>query len=268
MIRKILFLLPLILLGVACSDINEDERLILGDKVEARRTVLLEDFTGQNCVNCPKAHTTINDLEAQYGDNLIAVSIHCGSFGIPVTNRRYTGLMQPEGDALNDRYNITEWPKGVVNGHGGATNHTEWAEQVRREITVAPVASITPKAVYTADKSAVDISVEIHVIEDIDAQLNVWLLEDGIVARQEDKELGRINDYVHNHVFRACYEGIDGVPVNIKKGFHTQMQARVAVRSGEYEHWNLDNVYAVVFLRDAGGVLQAAKCHIENQEAN
>ena len=36
---------------MACSHIDEDERLIYVKPVAASRNVLIEDFTGQRCVN-------------------------------------------------------------------------------------------------------------------------------------------------------------------------------------------------------------------------
>ena len=46
------------------------------------RTVLLEEFTGQKCTNCPDAHRMVAQLINQYGDRLISVAIHSGGFGI------------------------------------------------------------------------------------------------------------------------------------------------------------------------------------------
>ena len=51
----------------ACSHIAEDEQLIevaVDDMPtnEIMRNVLLEDFTGQRCVNCPKAAEIIHQL--------------------------------------------------------------------------------------------------------------------------------------------------------------------------------------------------------------
>ena len=107
-------LLSVGLIMTACNDIAENDRYIEVEATKAERTVLLEDFTGQNCVNCPAAHRTIEALEEQYGAHLIAVSIHAGHFGIPATNKRYTGLMQEEGQAYNDLYGIEDYPKGIT----------------------------------------------------------------------------------------------------------------------------------------------------------
>ena len=59
---------------VACDNIPEDERLVYVKPAPVARTVLIEDFTGQRCVNCPNATEAIEALIEQYGDTgVIAV---------------------------------------------------------------------------------------------------------------------------------------------------------------------------------------------------
>ena len=108
MIRKIKYaVLALSVALWACDDIADDDRCIERDE--------------------PLLH--------QYGDAVIAVSIHAGSFGVPVEytsfSDNYIGLMQPEGNEYNDRWNIDSWPAGVVNRAGGAKEHDKWAADVR-----------------------------------------------------------------------------------------------------------------------------------------
>ena len=51
----------------ACNDLDEAERFIEEPlRVEdTNRNVLVEDFTGQDCNNCPKAHELIEGLQHQ-----------------------------------------------------------------------------------------------------------------------------------------------------------------------------------------------------------
>ena len=83
------------MLLAACSYIEEDERLIYVKPAEVKRHVLLEDFTGQRCINCPKASDEIKALQEQYGEeNVIAVGIHSGPLGFHSTDK-YVGLGLP-----------------------------------------------------------------------------------------------------------------------------------------------------------------------------
>ena len=167
--------LSLILSG--CSGIAEDDRYIEVEATKAERTVLLEDFTGQNCGNCPAAHRTIEALEEQYGSHLIAVSIHAGHFGIPATNKRYTGLMQEEGQAYNDRYGIEDYPKGVVDGKTPSLNADQWASAIYDDISQATPLSIDVDANLDAAGNKIDISCSLKSSEQLEGNLVLWVIE-------------------------------------------------------------------------------------------
>ena len=246
---------------ISCNDISSDDRYISQESVEAQRTVLVEDFTGQNCVNCPAAHDILEKLSQQYGDKLIPVSIHAGGFGISIESSRYTGLMTPEGNTYNDAWGITEWPKGVVNRHGAPSNASDWAAIVRTEIARPTSLAIDLEAGLSDDESMVTATVTLKPSANITGKLQVWILEDGIVAFQKDDVRGRIPDYVHNHVYRASVNGVGGEPVVLQSMVHKTMTFSIPVRDNEHEHWNARNLSVVAFVYDDTEVLQAAKAH-------
>lgn len=251
--------------ATSCDDISVADRYIEIPAVKVSRTVLLEDFTGQNCVNCPSAHTIIEALEEQYGDHLVAVSIHAGVFGISADNKRYTGLMQEEGNVYNDRYGIDGYPKGVVDGHTPPIKADQWASAVYTDIQQTTPLSIDLEAAVGDDG---DIAVEctLSVTENVDGTLYVWLTESGIVARQEDKDLGRIPDYVHNNVFRACVNGVDGEGVALRIGSPQTVTYTVPVKNTDTEKWVPANMSAVAFVKNPSGVVQAARCSVSVKE--
>ena len=79
--------------GVRCSDLDEQDRFVYIKPADAARKVLIEDFTGQKCVNCPKATDEIHVLQETYGeDNIIAVGIHSGPLGF-AGNKTIVGLL-------------------------------------------------------------------------------------------------------------------------------------------------------------------------------
>lgn len=258
-----------VVLGVAaltaCDEIKENDRFIAVDSVTPQRAVLIEDFTGQNCVNCPAAHSTIEKLVEQYGDVVIPVSIHAGGFGVSVETSRlpsYIGLMQPEGDAMNDRYGIKEWPKGVVNGRG-ATNPDEWASAVREELAKPADVAIELHASYDAGSNTINVESTLMPTAGFSARYNVWVVESGIVAFQRDITRGRIPDYVHNNVYRASLTDLDGEAFSFQANIHSTATHSIEVRNTDKEVWNVDNLSIVAFLRDDSGVLQAAVADVQ-----
>ena len=82
------------LLMTSCDELEPQERLIYVEPPEVSRAVLIEDFTGQYYVNCPRATEEIERLIEEYGDTtVIAVAIHSGPFSkTREPTRRYIRL--------------------------------------------------------------------------------------------------------------------------------------------------------------------------------
>ena len=116
----------------ACSHIDEDERYIYEKLEQADRVVLLEDFTGQRCVNCPRGTEVIEQLQKEFGDKVIAVGIHGGPLGFAGTATA-RGLATNVGDEYYDHWKLEYQPVGLVNRHG-AVNYTDWTKEVVAEL--------------------------------------------------------------------------------------------------------------------------------------
>jgi len=263
LLKKILIpaLAPAFLLTLAsCDNLDESERFVPAP-VEVRRVVLLEDFTGQKCTNCPDAHRKIEQLQEQYPGSIVAVSIHGGSMAINKSktnfdsngNRVYLGT--DEGQAYNNNNRIDFWPAGVINRRSGGLGLKDWGDYIDKELERPTDVDLKLAAHVDGNEVKIDLTVEPHA--DIQGTLNVWILESGIVARQMD-DSGRYNtDYVHNHVFRAPVTPANGEPVTLTNGIYTDKNYSIALRYNEQEHWNPANLSVVAFIADSDGVHQA-----------
>ena len=118
----------------SCSNIDENDRFIYVPLVAVGRCVLIEDFTGQTCLNCPRAAETIEKLQEQYGaDTVIAVAIHSGPLALKPT-ASVIGLRTDLGDLYYGYWKVESQPSGLVNRKGGLTNDSQWASLVYNEI--------------------------------------------------------------------------------------------------------------------------------------
>ncbi|MBD5348315.1 MAG: Omp28 family outer membrane lipoprotein [Bacteroides sp.] len=256
------------LILTACDDVKPDDRYILGDSVVAERAVLLEDFTGQMCINCPQAHQVIKDLEEQYGsDKLIAVSIHCGSFGFSKSRTNFErgniGLMTDEGNAILETYSISSFPMGCVD-MGSPITYSLWATAVMEEIskpspvTLSLDVDFTPSA---TDEHTGTINMKADILsgENLTANVQFWIIEDGIVAPQRDGNT-TVTDYVHNDVFRAqVFNGVRGGIIQLAAGLPFEKTGSIETRWNNEEHWETKNLSVVAYVSDARGVLQVVK---------
>lgn len=243
----------------SCDDISEDERFIELPAVEANRTVLLEEFTGQLCINCPEAHVVIADLLNLYPDNLIAVSIHGGgdAFSFPESNRRFNGLRNDDGQAYCDSYGIAALPAGIVNRTSAVLQSGQWAGAIRSEIERPTDLDMQITATLSEDGTKAAISTTLTPYDNISANLQLWVTESGIEARQLTPE-GYNNKYIHNHVFRGVVNGHDGEAVKLVTREAQAFTHELDIR----DIWNADNLSVVAFVYNSDGVLQSCEAKI------
>lgn len=258
-----------LLLGVtgwltACDEIAEGDRYLEMPAVESRRAVLLEEFTGQMCTNCPEAQRRISNMKEQYGDQLVVVGIHAGYFGLAESDFGSYGLMQPEGNEYADHWNVEAYPSGVIDRRSGVLAAPDWATYVRNEVTKEAKLGIGLSAVVEENEegdSIVSVSATLESSMAVNGKLQLWITESHIVGFQIDGG-NTLTDYEHNHVYRASVNGTWGEDVALQENVFQTVERSIPVR----ENWNTANLSVVGFVyNEAEGVLQVAECEVEKQ---
>lgn len=251
--------IPFITAG--CDNISKDDRYIEMPAVEVKRAVLIEEFTGQLCVNCPAGHRIISSLVEKYGENVvIPVCIHAGGLSIPDTNP--LGLATADGNKYYAAVGSPALPAAWFNRIGKpSTNTSDWASTVDAEINKESELDIILNADLKTDasgKQSISISTELRPLKDINGNLQLWVVENGIKALQNDGSQ-TITDYVQNHVFRATVNGLDGTSVSLTNNVYNTSEFSIDVASS----WTPENLVIVGFVYNDGGVLQAAQTKVK-----
>ena len=251
-----LLTLSSLLLGTltACNDIDQADRFQPVD-VTAQKNVLIEDFTGQHCVNCPKAADEVQTMQRTFGERIVAVSIHGGSLSMHDSESSGLGLATDEGEAYNAKWDVKSWPKGMVDRTGGLLDYEQW-----NGAAIGRFAQ-TPKVNITADHIAFDESTRTLTLtttlsgnEQATGHLQVWLTESSITAPQTLPSGVTDANYVHNHVYRAAVNGTDGEEMTVREG--ESITKEYTYRFAR-DYWNAENASVVIFFyNDAEGVMQ------------
>lgn len=263
--KAILPLLGAAALLCGCDDVSQDDRYIDMGASDVKRNVLLEDFTGQHCRNCPDAHKVIESLEKLYGDNIIAVSIHGGPDNncIAVADSwiswGYIGLASPEGLAYTEAKGLSSWPSGEIDRSSGILMRDQWADAVRSRIQRPAQADIDISA--AVENGVIVIATDITPRADYSGTLQLWVTESGIVASQNDNGTD-IPDYVHNNVLRAAVNGTWGEPFTGKAGQTVSVSHTIPLRHNDQEQWNPANLSIVGFVYNSDGVGHAARAKV------
>ena len=259
---SLIILTVVAVLMAACDKVSTDERLIYVEPPEAERAVLIEDYTGQYCVNCPRATEEIERLVEQYGDSVvIAVAIHSGPFS--KLKGEPSPLYTEVGDQYFSRWNLSSQPVGLVDRLFGSMplNFTDWGGAINYELTdperSKTVASFIVNTAYNDETEQV--GVQVHTIGmdtgPVSGKLQVWLVEDSIDSFQLMPDGSRTEHYNHMHVFRASINDPWGDDLTVSHG-------EVVSRLYEFSMdpaWVPEHCSLVVFLYDDDGVMQVTK---------
>ena len=257
-ISQLFFTIIAVLALASCDNVPEDERLIDVPMPEVQRTILIEDFTGQRCVNCPTASAEIEKIKAEYGeDKVIAVSIHAGPFSRSILGKRYA-LATDEGDAYYEVSGADHQPIGMVNRRG-LTDYPQWATAVYEQIQITTPVSMELTALLDEEAGTLEVSTSLLSVADVaGAKLQLWLVEDGVVAFQMLPDGSTDNQYVHHHVLRAALNGTWGEEVDLTTGVPSSSVS--TFRLADYSNvTDVHNLVVVAFVYNGAGVLQVAE---------
>lgn len=241
----------------ACSDIAEDDRFEYVEPPEVAKRVLIEDLTGQHCINCPDGTAVIEKLIAEYGeDNIIAVGLYGGAYG-HLTNGKPLPLTCDESQWYYTTWGVDQAPQPMARIDRGdfLNNSDTWPTAVRERIQQNAPVLLEATCNYDDATRNVEINVSADGLENINGKLQVWLTEDNIVSPQ--KLPGNVVDqnYVHNHVFRATVNAQAGDDISIAQGENVTRTFTYTVS----EDWKPEDMSVVTFVFNDSGVLQAAK---------
>lgn len=249
--------------AASCSNIDEGDRLIEVKPAEVGRAILIEDFTGQRCNNCPTGTEIINGIVEAYGeDNVIAVGIHSGPLGFPGTATA-VGLVTDTGNEYYshwDKENKMGQPWVIFNRKTSPDSHyNNWAAMVSTIISEKSNLTVNIANAYDAASRTLTTTVGADGLSgSVKGKLQVWIVEDGVTALQKMPDGSTNKKYIHNHVFRAAVNGTWGEDVTVKEGETTTKQYSYKLP----EAWVADNIAVVAFVYNDSGVENVAKKHL------
>lgn len=192
----------------------------------AVQNVLLEDYTGHRCVNCPQAAIQAHDLVASWGGRLKLVAVHAGLFAAYVSAPYTANYTTPAGDAWDQTFGVSNVgnPNGLINRTGFSQNHivspSNWAGRIQDAMQQTPEVMLQVITDYSPAERKLCAHVRATWLQDMQDNINLLLiiLEDSIVSPQKNNNpqvgpVPDIMDYTHMHVMRHAMNGIWGRPI-------------------------------------------------------
>jgi Outer membrane protein Omp28/Secretion system C-terminal sorting domain len=173
------------------------------------KKVILEEFTGVNCVFCPQGHTIANNIKNADPNNVFLINIHVGGFATP-------GAGQPDfrtsfGTAIAGQSGLTGYPAGTVNrsvfaglqqGAAGTTamSRNNWSSASNTTKAQSSYVNVALQASINVQTNVLTVTVESYYTGTSPVatnKLNVALLQNNTLGPQTGGNMG--NNYNHQH---------------------------------------------------------------------
>ncbi len=171
--------------------------------------VILEEFTGINCVFCPQGHAIAKAIQNNNPGNVFLINIHTGGFANPSAGQ--PDFRTPFGASIAGQSGLTGYPAGTVNRHyfpgqsqnggtGTAMSRNQWTSAANQTLANASYMNMAVEADLDVVTNEITVHVEAYYTGDspeAENQLNVALLQNNTFGPQTGGNAG--NEYEHEH---------------------------------------------------------------------
>lgn len=173
------------------------------------RKVILEEFTGINCVYCPQGHTIANNIKNANPNNVFLVNVHVGGFSTPGAGQ--PDFRTPFGSGFTGQAGVTGYPAGTVNrtqfsglaqngGTGTAMSRNNWTNATNQILAQSSYVNVATTASINVSTRVLTVLVEAYYTGSSPVatnRLNVALLQNNTLGPQTGGNLG--DQYNHQH---------------------------------------------------------------------
>ena len=264
--------------------LNTDTVFVIDSVMVNQKQVLLEDFTGHKCVNCPEAGIAAHEWAEGYDHRLIIYAVHAGFQAFPDATGPYTyDFTNPTGDEIFNYFNQPFNPSGTVNRveYDGNTVLIfvtgDWEQAIPVELAKPNVIDMKVINKYFPNTNSVQISISSTVKAALTGQYKivVVIVEDLIVKPQKNnnEEIGPVPDWLdfhHRNVLRDAvtstfgeYVSADGTLVQGEtyyNQFYYEMDEPWVSDTADY------NIITYIFDEVNDDILQVAELGIKKEE--
>lgn len=224
--KNILFALILALFFSTCKEEVVFVPPLTGNNnnqpIGGERNVLVEEFTGVKCVNCPDGAIEIENLKKKYGERLVPISIHAGFFAKKLPESKFDFKTAQGNSLLNLLSEPEGYPAVVINRKNLGVNNTfpviglsKWAGLIEIESKLSAKTGLKVEHSYSESDRKLKVTVSISPYETITEKthLSIMLTENNVVDAQITPK-GTVTDYVHRHVLRDMLTSYEGLPIS------------------------------------------------------
>ncbi len=235
------------------------------------RVILLEDFTGVQCSNCPNGHATAASLKTSYPGQVIGVALHSYLLADAYPFSRQD-LKSEKAEQINSTFGpAPAKPTGMINRKvfPGETSKiyfiSKWSSFTASEVASSSPVNIDITNNFNSTSRELEMTLKVHFTAAYTNPLRytIYLVENEIVTAQLLPDLTKDTNYVHNDVMRDVLSSITGD--NFAQS--TYERGRTYLKSFKYqipEELDPEHTEIVVFVHRFGGVDEVIQASVKN----
>ncbi len=199
-----------------------------------KRNVLIEEFTGKKCNNCPAGHIEAKTIEEAYPGRVWSVNIHAGFYSPTNDNPNFNTSI---GDTLLGYFNPAMFPSALINRQtAGTIASTRWRSSTDDQIVQTAECNVAGQVAINPVTRIATVTVEVYYTSNSASDvnyLNVYMLQDSILGDQlgassnPDQEIG--DKYCHMHALRGNVTPFWGDPIT------TTTEGSLVTKTYEYQ---------------------------------
>ncbi len=240
------------------------------------KRVLVEEYTGTSCNNCPEGHVVLKNLISTYGDKIAVYGLHFGDLAKPahVGGEDFRTI---NADEITAALGVGSMPSAtidrIINTASGGSRvfgRGEWNTGILERVNQPVNVNIKSKISYDNIASLYILELEFEVLEDISDNLSytIVLAEDNIMAPQKSGSI-TLEEYEQEHVTRKFYTNSLGNSLKKATGLTRYEKGRTYKKSfylTDFKpNWKPENMYVTAFVSNEATkeVIQSSIVHLK-----
>ena len=233
--------------------------------------MLVEEFSGARCPNCPQGTQELDNLKSIYQEQLVIVTVHAGDFAFTYPESKFDFTTDGGDEILELLGNPIGYPSAVINRKRDQSSSSyqvfssKWSTLISSALAVDPVVELTLDVLYDVNTRELQAEIAVVPLEDLEGSISIVVLikEDELIDPQADRAVpsGVVMEYNHHNVLRTVLSSADGDLLATNPRFLERVEKPYSFIVPQHpEWWKAEDLELVAFvLNEQGEVLQATE---------
>lgn len=228
------------------------------------KNVLIEEFTGRNCPNCPAGHIISNSITHNNPDRAWSIGIHSGYFAVMTYPNFNTDISAVLTDPYDDVSGGLGYPAAVINrSTEQALSRGQWEAEANTQLQQMADCNVAGHVVINPITRTASITTEVYYTSnsaETTNYLTILMVQDSIAGQQAYAHTNPAQDlgddmYCHMHVLRDVVTadwGDEIAPTTegslITKTYEYIIPDTIGDPNGVYV--DIDNIHFIAFVTE------------------